>query len=208
MPKVKKPQNYKLSIRVGSKSTLLSYYIRNRISKLNWKKGTNNPGHVKIEYIDYLVARNFLDVIKNWFESTEKTTPSKFTLFLRSKIGFICFCAKYFLFFISLLITQLIIPVYISSKEENLSSFTYLLLYCFVLIFTSLKFGEFISRKIFWNINSIIDISYIKLNRGDERVIEEIEKENRNELINSIINTFITIILGIFSSVIAYYITK
>ena len=80
------------------------------------------------------------------------------------------------------------------------------MLLAFTGIFASDRVGRFIGTRIEDAIDSWQELSYIKLNRGDDKEIETAKEKNRNSIIKALSNVIYAILIGVFATVIADWI--
>lgn len=95
LPKLKKPQGYTISVRVGSKVTMLKNMDDDDLPGMIIKIVSGRNAQVTIEYIDYTVARNFIDTIDGWFNSVESSKFSKYVLFAKKHSHYFPALLKY-----------------------------------------------------------------------------------------------------------------
>ncbi|MCW5213408.1 hypothetical protein VU04_10920 [Desulfobulbus sp. TB] len=209
LPKVKRPQSYEIEINISSKIALSSSIpnqIKGSFGVLKLFIGLT--ANVSIKYVDYLVARNFQDVI---FEFLNGLTLAEQNVILKQLIRNSHWVPRVFKYSMSILSlyfastsTLKFIPVDSGTLNELGS---YLLISSFI-VFLSYRVGHTLGRIVEDSLDEYQEISYIKLTKGDEKLIKKAKKQNKRKIIIGCIATLSTLLLGILSSIIAHYITS
>ncbi len=178
LPKVNRPQSYEIEINLASRIALNSSMpsqIKGSFGILKFFIGLN--AHVSIKYVDYLVARNFQDVI---FEFLNGLTLAEQNMVLKQLINHSHWVPRVFKYSMSLLFLYLVISTiakFIPIGSADLNSFGIFLLTSFFVIFLSYRLGHNVGRIIEYSLDEYQEISYIKLTKGDEKLIGKGEKE-------------------------------
>ncbi len=205
LPKTRKPQSYTISIRIASRITIIkkmrsgNHQYPRRI--LRMMRG--QTAMVSVDYVDYAVARNFLILVDGWFDSLNVGTSPFLLKFIRNKSEYVTTFSKYGLGGFSVFLIYERLPIYLSPQEVNQLIFAKLVLLGFSVIFIAYQLGKYLGRKSEYTLDELTELSFIKINKGDEKLIEEIEKGNRRMIFKAISNVGITLILGVAASIIA-----
>lgn len=205
LPRLDRPQPYKLDITLTSR---VGIYHRAKL------EGGKSEGYfhylasrtavVDIDYIDYAVARNFRTAIDQWLSSLEikddrwlikklKIGSDYYSIFLRNiTVAFVAasFC--------------MVSTDWLAKNGQSMASLFNISAVAFssILVASNItgKLGQLVDR---W-ITISQDLSYVKLNRGDEIAIENFNKGERFRYIK--IGASIGLAIGL--NVFANYISK
>lgn len=204
LPKTKRVQTYTLSIRIGSKITILKNIQENdplppEISRII----IGRTAQVAIKYVDYTVARNFMNTIDKWFKALDHDTSSKAFKILEKNSKYIPRLAKYMTLLVTSYLAVQYAPQYLSDNSVNLLILFNISVISFVCIFILFKLSEYLGKQSFENIQMMHTLSYVKLNRGDEKQIEKFEKKNSRMLFKAIVSLIASLSIGIISSIVA-----
>ncbi len=209
LPKINRPQSYEIEINLASKIALnssLPNQIKGSFGVLKFFIGLT--ANVTIKYVDYLVARNFQDVI---FDFLNGLTFSEQNILLKKLIKNSYWVPRIFKYSMSLLFLYLTISSisnFIPIGSSDLNSFGVFLLAASFLIFLSYRVGHTLGRVVEDSLDEYQEISYIKLTNGDQKLITKVKNKNRKKIIMGCLASIVTLGLGTLSSIIAYYITK
>jgi len=209
LPKTRKPQSYTISVRLASRITIIK---KMRSEKPPYPRPIfrlmgSQTAMVAIHYVDYAVARNFLTLLDGWFDSLTVGSSPRSLKWLRNNSQQIPTATKYGLggFAIYLLYERL--PIYLIPHEPNLLILGKLTLLGFSVIFVAYQFGRFLGRRSEDAIDELLDLSYINLNKGDEKIVQEVKNDSRRTVIKAISSVISAFAVGVAASVIANWIT-
>ncbi|MDO8993298.1 MAG: hypothetical protein U1D41_13230 [Nitrosomonas sp.] len=161
---------------------------------------------IAIEYVDYSVARNFKDTIENWFQSLDSNKLPKIIETLQNNSHFFPVLTKYAIGIFSGYLVYKYSSFLVPLESNDLNNLFIALLSSFGFIFISFSISSFFGKMAERNIDSITELSYIQLNRGDEKLIEKFKSTNRWGILKVIIWLVGTFALGVLSSLTATYI--
>jgi len=206
LPSISRLQNYTLSIRLGSRITAMKKlkqetpfpdFIPFRAFVMH------STATVSINYVDYLVARNFQDSIRDWIDGLEEKPFSKAFRLFQKKSHYIPILTKYSLsgFLLSLILIYL--PKFPPAGSLDLNAFGKFLLLAFSILFIGFRLAEELGEVSERAIDNFLEISYLKLNKGDEREIQSTLRQNRGYTVRAIFGIIGTLVLGILASLIA-----
>lgn len=208
LPKNNKPQAYTLEIDIHSRVAIWKReskekgYSKNLVHIIG-----DRTGFVEIEYIDYTVARNFIDTVDNWFEGLDKTESSKLFEILRSASIHLDYIFSTFSAIVILLASWYIaLPLFTSDSSNYLlfQSITLVLVILGISARISFVAGRATNRML----ESVFPLSYLHLNKGDEKIIEEFNKNKKGKLVKAGITSIIGFGASILASLIATWITS
>lgn len=209
LPKVNRPQSYEIEINLVSKIALsksMPNQIKGSFGILKFFVGVT--ANVSIKYVDYLVARNFQDVIFEFLNGLTLSEQNVIFKALRTKSHWVPRAFKYSMSIFLLYLVISSISKFIPVGTTDLNIFGKFLLVASFIIFLSYRVGLSLGRIVENSLDEYQEISYIKLTKGDEKLIGQIEKKNTRKIIMGCLATIFTLLLGVVSSTIANYITK
>ena len=124
LPKVPKPQTYSISIRLISRICLESRFrAENGHFPAFYRLMGGNTAQVEIEYVDYMVARNFLGIIDDWFTVLPRARPRKMMEFLQAVSHWIPRLARFFTTVVVTLVVVQIYPNFVNEAHAELVMF-------------------------------------------------------------------------------------
>ena len=204
VPGTQRAQEYIVSVRLSSRvaSTIsLDEDVppRMRIRFMGMGFLSEPSAVISIDYVDYVIARGFVEAYEEWVAGCQ-TAPDNLLiqkaqmyshwLPLAIKIiiaALITFCA--FKFTGSEIMTDF--------GEKQWARFTVIYLGgAYILLAIASRVGNILESLI----DSVGALSYIKINKGDEKVIAEYEKRNSQISRKFVFNLVITVVLGIVSA--------
>lgn len=211
LPQTNRLQSYTLSIRLASRISIMKN-MRDEfphdvplplLSLLG-----NRNAIVSINYIDYMVARNFQDGVKGWIDGLEEHSFHKAIKFLQRKSHYIPKFTKYFASGVVLYLILKYLPRFVPIGGIDLNQLARFLILAFASLFVAFNLAAWIGGLSEDAVDNLIELSYIRLNRGDEREIKIAKDKNRVYIIRAIGGIIATLLLGTLSSLIANYISK
>lgn len=202
IPQTKTTQSYEIFIRVASNVVEMKDMQKNAPSYM-WNRLNYKNGHVSIEFVDYTVARTFMATISEWFEGLKTFKPNPIFNFLKRKCdafpsifrsGFIIFYLVAFLF----------LTIDFSAGKPTVLLKGIVISIGLALVVSQLgwHFGD-ILRRIF---SAHIYPSYVCITKGDERLVEELNSDNRSKLFKGLALITLNIILSVSCSIAGSYI--
>jgi len=210
LPNLTKPQTYSISLRVVSRLALekrmregmSSPFCLPRFIRLMGR----NTGSVEIAYADYSVARNFLSVIDDWFKTIPHSAENKFMKFLQTYSYWIPRVGRFATVIAVTLIIMGISPRFIGAGESNLLMFGQFFLWSALGIFVAYTFAGWSTFYAEMAIDSWSEVSYIKLNRGDELEISKSQRDNRFHLVKGICGCLGMVVVDIVAKLTATFV--
>lgn len=206
LPKTDRLQNYSISIRLGSKITALKELKEDVPEELEVPFFVFERNAVaSIDYVDYIVARNFLDSVKDWIHGLPENSHPKTLVFLRKKAHYLPRITKYGVGFFVLWLILGKAHLYLPTGSADIGRLAQFLLISFGLVFITYNFASWLGVVSKNGLRSIHEISYVKLNRGDELEIERAQRENKIAKIKAVVGFIVTIVISIITKIIAAY---
>lgn len=165
-------------------------------------------GVVSVEYIDYVVARNLLNIVDEWFNVLPKPKTSKWWAFLRNRSELIPFFTRYFVGAVVAFLIFLALPKFIP-EDASLLRFSQVFLCSAVGLFAAYRLARHLGRAAEYSMDRWSALSYICLTSGDRQAIEKARGRNRNSLIAAaskivgalLVSIIAKIIIGVIPSV-------
>lgn len=200
--KINRPQEYTVTIKLTSRTATIKElekdappFVRRGLIGMM----AANTAEVKVEYVDYVLARTFMEAFEEWIEGCEKTTPNQIIKisqkysYLLPKTGSI------------LVGTAVAYYAFEAARDLDLTTQTSIDILQFGIVYIAgfhllkqLAFSSF--RLLESSIDSFVDVSYIKLNKGDGNLIGEIKSKNKAAILKASISGIWVIALGVISS--------
>ncbi|MDQ4122760.1 MAG: hypothetical protein M3209_15085 [Acidobacteriota bacterium] len=100
------------------------------------------------------------------------------------------------------------LSVFLPANTTDLGILARFLILAFSILFASFQLANWMGKVSERGIDSFSELSYVKLNRGDEKEIKIAERKNQHYILKAIGGVTATLIFGIISSLIADYISK
>lgn len=190
-----KPQAYIVTIRLTSRIALLKQiesdipaFIRDRIFRLV----PGSIAEISVEYADYVVARSFLESFDEWVEGCKETPKNKIIDFIQSKSYLFPKSLQFILAIMLMFFCLTSIPEFFQKGNipEVWARFTAIFGGGFyLLMMLSHGAGTIMERAI----DNISPLSYLKLNKGDEKLINEFSSTSKTKARKIIMGCLITI---------------
>jgi len=197
-----KPQPYTITVRLGSKVAMhqkVKEEMSNRILFRLFRGGAIN---VDIEYIDYVVARNMISTLDSWVSSVESTSRNKYLKFFQEFSHKLEDTFSVLFLMLALFASVSSVSIFIdpNGTDQVLAKF---LLLSFGFIVAFFFVGKVLGGLVENGIDRISEISYIKINVGDERAIVGASSDNKKSFIKALISLALVSIHAIGCSYIA-----
>lgn len=199
LPIAKKPQQYKITVDVHSRAGLLEKLKKEGgVSATFVEVLLQKTGYLSIEYIDYAVARNMMHSIDQWFHSIPNTPKSSFLRIAKKSAK-----EANFVFHVgTLLLVSLVFYRLFSNHILPIKSGQFLAFG--VLAFATITASAHIAGKagtlIHRSLSGRFEESYVKVNRGDDVVIEKMAKSNFISYVKAALAFIIAIAANLFSA--------
>jgi hypothetical protein len=200
-----KPQEYIVTMKLTSRVVLLNKietdmpaFMRGRIFGF----ASGSVAEISVEYADYVVARSFLESFDEWVQGCKETPKNKIVDFIQRKSHFLPKSLQVILAVMLIFFCLTSIPEFFQkgSVPEVWARFAIIFGGGFYLLMTlSHGAGKIMEHAI----DNIYQLSYLKLNKGDEKLIDEFSSTNKRSIRKFICGCIVTIGLGIISSKLA-----
>jgi hypothetical protein len=165
-----------------------------------------NTASVEIAYVDYSVARNFLSVIDDWFKTIPRTTQNKAIKFIQCHSHWIPRIGRFATAIVVTLIVLSILPQFIIQGEANLLILAQFFLWSALGTYIAYTLAGWSTFYAEMAIDSWSEVSYVRLNRGDEIEIAKNQKENRHHLLKGVCGALGMVIVDIAAKLTATFV--
>jgi hypothetical protein len=198
-----KPQNYKIEVNLESP-----------IAEHKKERENDEPyydfhypflgrlhGYTRIEYVDYNVAKTMMAIVNEWSKGLNQANKNNAIVFVQKYSRSIPETLRYFAV---LIILATFYAKGNSILPSNLTDIQLLSLST-LLLYTTFFFTGLIGKSTAKAINSYCPLSYIKLNKADERLISETKTNNSKNIGKFFAGLAIDLFIGIAGSLITSY---
>lgn len=200
LPGTKTPQEYVVTIKLVSRFAAIHAFEekKNRLfSPQLVNMLVSNTAEISIEYVDFLVTKHYFQAFDEWIKGCPCKTESKFISRLQT-------VSHYIPRLIQLTIIASCLycyNIYISNLSDSFNrDWGRFFLYSLVSFFVLTKIAYIIGSKIELYIDSFRQDSYLNLNSGDKKLIQEFSSKKKTTYIKITFQIILTIGLNIISS--------
>lgn len=204
IPDRDQPQEYVVTIRLSSRVAMLNAmddevpaFMRGRFLAFS----TMQTAEVSVEYVDYIIARSFLEAFDEWMQGCNSQPKSKLLDFAQERSHFVPKTLQLLLAAILIYFCLTESPKFlVNTLPQDWGRFFIIFGGAFYFV-TSLSHsaGKIIEKSI----DSIHQLSYLNLNKGDEKLIDNFSDRNKSTFWKFLCGCILTMVLGVFSSVLA-----
>lgn len=198
----KLPQEYVVTMRLTSRVAATKHleeesppFMRGRIYAFM----VSHTAEVTVDYVDYVIARGFIEAFDEWIKGCKCSPTSPLLVLARTYSHHIPDACK-------LLVTGLIIffalravPEFFSPGSAPSSWARFMIIYSGI-SYLIIKGVEKAASQIEVAIDTYPEMSYLNLNRGDEKLISDSKDAKPWALLRFAVGVVLTIALGILSS--------
>lgn len=208
LPKTCQPQGYTLTLRIASPVSIDKKMRRQmfELPKIIRMMG-GRTAVATVEYVDYMVARNLLDIVDGWFQSLSTSQGSLIFDFIRKRSSYIPIVCRYSVGAFGVFLVFEAIPILLN-PDTKLPQFSYFALSAFTGLFATYKIAGHLGGAAEDAIDRWSPISYVQLTAGDKKQIEEAELANKKTVLVAIGNLAGTLVVGVATRVIASWLTS
>lgn len=194
-------REYTITIRLVSRVALAAQmesdvpaFMRGRI--LNFV--SDNTAEITIDYSDYVVARGFLEAFGEWVNGCNSTHKPKWISILQSRSHLLHSSIPIVLMILLSYFALNSIPEFFGVGVEPVKYARFMVVYggsAYFAIVLGNIFGRFMERAI----DSYPVLSYLKLNKGDQKLITKFNSGLGHVIFKCLLGAALTIILGVIS---------
>lgn len=151
---------------------------------------------IKVEYSDYVKARHFIAMFDEWIKGCDETSE----IFLINKLKKVSHLISRFGHLVIIALLGFFVSRSIDSgfyKADSIIQF--IVLYSSVFFIIS-SLSELCFRKLEHSIDSYLSLSYISINKGDNKIISKFKSRNKRSITWSILGIVGGVIMGFVSS--------
>lgn len=201
LPDQDRPREYAIKIRIVSRVALAAQmenevppFVRGRLLGMI----TENTAEIKIEYSDYVVARHYMEAFDEWIKGCRRSekhsilsTLQKYSHLFKTIIP------------ASLVLLLLLLALGSTQKYFNPSAILetqarFLIMYSGAAYFI-IVLGDILGKAMENAVDSYPILSFVKLNKGDDQLIEKFSGNRNSTIIKFTSSALLTVILGIIS---------
>lgn len=207
LPKLHQPQSYTLSIRIASRIAIekkMRHDIPFNFPKILRVMG-GRTAVVTVKYIDYVVARNLLNVVDEWFNTLSQERPSKYWKFIQRRSEKIPLITRYLAAFVITLLILVNLPSFVSSNA-TLLEFARFWLCASAGLFAAYKLAHHIGSAAETSFDKWSELSYISLTSGDKKEIQEAEARNKSSIRVGCITFVSALLVSALAKLIIYFV--
>lgn len=197
-----RPQEYIVTIRLTSRVAVLNQmeadapaFMRGRF--FSFMGG--GAAEITIEYADYVIARGFLEAFDEWVLGCKATPRSKTLAFLRGQSHNIPTVAQLILAASVVFFATQAIPLYFQPQTSPETWARFFVVYsggAYILISLVSMTASYIEHAI----DTFPELSYLNLNKGDEKLIDGAKQEKPKAYFRLILGAAGSVLLGIISA--------
>lgn len=205
LPNVQKPQKYTISIVLTSGIVAESNINEIRKKLPNGFKALIGyyTATIKINYIDYVVAKNYEHTIDEWLKSCSVYSLSKPVLTLKKYSEQLRVILKYIFFLSVIYFLTRLIPYFVTGHDlKTLALFS---IYASLAAFFAYNIGDFLSYQVRTSLTKISNLSFIHLNIGDKKLINEAKENKKNNIIKGIGAFILELLSPILSTILSRF---
>ncbi len=208
--KLKKPQEYSVTIRLSSRVQQLRELKEDAPPFMQGPLAAmvaSETAEIRVEYADYVIARGFTEAFDEWMNGCKKTKEVPIIKWAQANSHYIPPIGKIIIsilygFFIYMAIEPTL------GSEPTLTIFAKYLVLSAVTFVVAVNLAHITFKLIERAIDSYTFISWIKLNKGDEQVIEDSSTSQMKNIIILTASTIGAIVIGVISSQLSNLIDK
>lgn len=201
LPGTSRPQEYSVRIRFQSRLAMLKELREDAPSFMHGpliNMLTSETAEIRVEYVDYVVARGFLEAFREWINGVEKCNENKLVKHVQAYSHFLPPIGKvsiallygYFIYSSIDVVFANTVDLAIFAKFSSVAAVSFYL---------SIILSNVLFSSMERSIDSYSGISWIKLTKGDENLIKAESGKQKKNIAIFVLNSVLTVILGVFS---------
>lgn len=199
LPVAKKPQPYKITVDVHSRAAIAEKLReKSRFEAKFFAVLSDGTGAAAIEYVDYAVARTMMEAVAQWFDGLHQEPASPFMRVAKKWSHHFDWVAKY--------LTATILSFFFLREIYQASSLGQMgallaygaVAFCSIFVFSGIAYqmGMVIESAV----DSYQPLSYLKINRGDERVMQAFTRHKAKWFWKAICSLLVALLLNILGT--------
>lgn len=200
-PNIEKKQNYKIVIKIESDLVVFEK-MRDNLPIEFLDIIEKNNIDIKIDYIDYTIAKSILNTVDEWVEDISSKDGVILSFCENNKNHFSGIVRNLIILFSFILIFKYI-PMYITADNTDMQIMAKFFVISYGLLYFSNRISIHLSNMVKKNLAYLQNFSAIQLTEQDNKNIEEQKSKKLKRVWSSIGTMILTLIYGVISSVIA-----
>lgn len=168
---------YKISVNLFSGIAVFSEIEKEFDSWWGVKFAHTSSGRATIEYVDYAIGQNFLNIITGWFNQRRKAPANKLFTAVQKRSYWIPRLTRFIFAALAAYISWYVVGNYIE-PNNNLYLARSIVFIAFLTLFF-IEIGHLLGRAIEHSVDRLWKLAYIELNPGDVALIERVKQHNR-----------------------------
>jgi hypothetical protein len=204
LPQVNKPQSYTVTVKLASRVAIIKKLQQDVPTSVSvFRVMGSRTALITVDYVDYLVARNFVDTFDVWTKTLTKSDLPVWLLGIQRHSHHMPSILRYAIMIVLTVIIAKRIPAWIPPASTDLGNLGLVLFLVLTTTIFCAELGKSIGRFLERSLDDLSGISYLKLTRGDELLVSEAAAENRWIKIKVAIGILGSFLLGVLSSIVA-----
>jgi len=200
--KLKKPQEYTITIRISSRVTQIKQILEEAPTFMApplVAMVSSETTEIRIQYVDYVIARGFIEAFDEWIAGCTKTPENKAVKWLQKRshiippIGKLVIALLYSFFIYQAIDRQL-------GNDNSMVAFSKFFIISGIAFYVATHVSNLALRAMEMAIDGYSSESWLKLNKGDEQTIREYKKNSSHNTLKLIVSSIFAVFLGIISS--------
>lgn len=201
LPKSRRPQSYSLSIRLGSRVTIIRKMRKEISARLIHMMQMQVPNAtVTVKYVDYVVARNLLDGVDRWINGLPTYEYPKWFTFVRRHSEYVQHTIRYVLGAFGVYLVLSLVPEFVPKSAPDFQVLFYFAIVGSISIFGLFRLGQYLGSQVEGALDDLQAISYVQLNRGDQKSIKQAQLQIWKNLARGVFGTGGSVAIGVISS--------
>jgi hypothetical protein len=198
---INRPQEYVITVRLTSRVAIIreledenrhfgSYFLH---------LAGASPAEVTIDYVDYVIARGFLEAFEEWVKGCNASPNILWLETLQRRSHFIPKAMQILTAGLITWFAWAATPSFFSDNFVNETWTRFFVIYtgcAYILVSLAGSVGRLLERSI----DNYPILSYLKLNKGDEKAIREFGLNRKKTLVKFLLSTLGMIVIGVISS--------
>ncbi|MDQ3583022.1 MAG: hypothetical protein M3495_16095 [Pseudomonadota bacterium] len=200
-----KPQEYVITVRLTSRIAMLQQIVSDAPPFVSGRVIgyiTGNTAELSVDYADYIIARGFLEAFDEWIRGCKSEPDVPWLTFLQRWSHVVPKTLKVAAAFLTLAYALKAVPNFFGTPTDPQVWARFFIMFgggFYVITTLAGSAGSMIESAI----DSFNVISYLSLNKGDKKLIEDFGKRKRHVAFKFIFGCVLTIALGVIASKIA-----
>lgn len=202
LPKLNQPQSYTLSIRTASRVSIekkMGEDMPFDIPKILRLMG-GRTAVVTVKYVDYVVARNLLNVVDEWLKTVNKARKNLVWDAVRKRSAYLPLIAQYTVGAVVALLIVSSLPRFLQ-QNATLLHLAQTLICALVGLFAAYRIAHHLGSAAENSLDNWSELSYVSLTAGDKKLIDEAIGKNKSTLVSAALKFVGALIVSILAKV-------